>query len=322
MGGIDGFETCLWLRADHDIPVIFVSAHNELPDLIKAFDSGGDDFVVKPFDPELLLLKAQHIVQHHAAKKKLAAEAASLKSMAMNFLGSIGYGGVLLNFMRGSLDVSDFETLAQRIFEATTHYDVRCHVQVRHAGGVCTLTPTGKASPLEESVLEKSADMGRIFQFSQRVVVNYSTVSILITDLPKDENEAGKLRDYISILAETAEAIAETIAMRKESAQRAEALQAAVGETAAAVESLRELFHKQQSDAHVCLNEMIDNVEKSYFNLGLTTNQEARVSNIVRAGAENTLILFDVGVEVDKRFAQILDALRPHGANSLQNEVW
>lgn len=323
MGGIDGFETCSALRAaDHDIPVIFVSSHNELPDLIKAFDSGGDDFVVKPFDPELILLKALRIVSHHSAKKKLSIEAESLKNMTMGLIGDIGYGDVLLNFMRGGLDVTDYDLLAQRVFEATANYNVRCHVQVRHADGVCTITPTGKASPLEESVLEKSANMGRIFQFSRRLVVNYSAVSILIIDLPTDPTKKGRLRDYITILAETAQAIAETIDMRKESAQRAEALQAAVGETADAVETLRELYRKQQSDAHICLNDMIENVEKAYVNLGLTDNQEARVSNIVRAGAGNTLILFDIGVEVDKRFAQILDALRPQGANSVQSELW
>jgi hypothetical protein len=212
--------------------------------------------------------------------------------------------------------------LAQRLLDATADYGVCCHVQVRHADAICTVTPTGSASPLEASVLEKSVAMGRIFQFGRRLVVNYSAVSILITDLPVDQDEAGKLRDNIAILAETAEAIAETIGMRKESAQRAEALQAAVSETADAVESLRELYRKQQSDAHLRLHDMIDNVEKSYVNLGLTDRQEARVSNIVRDGTASTLELFDLGVDLDSQFAQILDALRPQGGATGQSEVW
>ena len=322
MGGIDGFETCLWLRADYDVPVIFVSAHDDLPDLIKAFDSGGDDFVVKPFNPEILLRKAQLIVEHRSAKKRLVAETESLRSMAMSFLGNIGYGGVLLNFMRSSLDLADHEALAQRVLEATANYDVRCHVQIRHSEGVCSLTPSGQASPLEVSVLEKSASMGRIFQFSRRMVINYSAVSIMILELPTDETEVGELRDYITILAETAEAIAETIGMRKESAQRAEALQSAVSETADAVEILRELYRKQQSDTRLSLQEMIDSVEKAYLNLGLTERQEARVSNIIREGADNTLNLFDVGVELDKRFTQILDSLKPQGMSSGLREIW
>lgn len=322
MGGIDGFETCRRLRKQHDIPVIFVTSHDDLPECIKAFDSGGDDFVVKPFDPEVILRKAQRIVQYHAVKKTLAAEKDSLNSMAMGFLRNLGDTGVLLNFMRSSLGVADYDELAKRLLEATASYGVRCHVQVRHATGSCTRTPTGSASPLEESVLEKSVSMGRIFQFSRRLVVNYDSVSILIIDLPDDQDEIGKLRDNIAILAETAEAIAETIAMRKESAARAEALQSAVSETANTVESVRQLYAKQQADARLSLETMIDNVETSYFNLGLTELQEARVSNILRNGTDHTLTLFEVGIELDQRLAHILDALCPRGVSSPQAEVW
>lgn len=322
MGGIDGFETCRRLREAHDIPVIFVTSHDDLPECIKAFDSGGDDFVVKPFDPEVLLRKAQRIVQYQEVKKTLTAEKASLTSMAMGFLQNLGDTGVLLTFMRSSLGLSDYDELAKRLLEATANYGVRCHVQVRHSDGCCTWTPTGSASPLEASVLEKSVAMGRIFQFSRRLVVNYSSVSILILDLPDDMDVQGKLRDNIAILAETAEAIAETIAMRKESASRAEALQAAVYETAETVESVRKLYAKQQIDTRQSLESMIDTVEKSYFNLGLTELQESRVSNILRDGTNHTLTLFEVGVELDRRLAHILDALRPQRTNSTQAEVW
>lgn len=322
MGGIDGFETCRRLREAHDMPVIFVTSHDDLPECIKAFDSGGDDFVVKPFDPEVILRKAQRIVQFHAVKKTLAAEKDSLSTMAMGFLRNLGDTGVLLTFMRSSLGVSDYEELAKRLLEATANYGVHCHVQVRHAAGSCTRTPAGAASPLEESVLEKSVAMGRIFQFSRRLVVNYHSVSILIIDLPADDNEVGKLRDNVTILAETAEAIAETISMRKESAARAEALQSAVSETADTVESVRQLYAKQQAETRESLAAMIDNVEQSYFNLGLTERQEGRVSDILREGTEHTLTLFEIGIELDRRLAHILDALRPQGASTSQAEVW
>lgn len=322
MGGIDGFETCSRLRATHDMPVIFVTSHGDLPECIRAFDSGGDDFVIKPFEPEVLLRKAKRIVQYQAAKKDLAAEKESISSMAMGFLRNLGDTGVLLTFMRSSLGLADYDLLAKRLLEAITDYGVRCYVQVRHATGASTITSAGPASPLEESVLEKSAGMGRIFQFSRRLVINYSAVSVLITDLPTDEVELGKLRDNIAILAETAEAITETIAMRKESAIRAEMLQVAISETVDAVEILRQLFLQQQIDTRLSLGEMIDTVEKAYFNLGLTENQEAKLSAILREGTDNTLQLLDVGVELDKRFTQLIDGLHPQGTNAGNAEVW
>lgn len=323
MDGMDGYDTCRKIRETHDLPVIFVSSHDDISERIKAFDSGGDDFITKPFDPEVVLRKAQRIVQFHTEKKALAAERNSLQSMAMDFLRNIGDTGVLLAFMRSSLGASDYVTLAQRLLDATAMYDITCQVQLRdQAGQAHTVTPHGPASPLEESIFEKSKDMGRIFQFSRRLVVNYEHVSILITDLPDDDERAGRLRDNIAILAESAEAIAETIAVRIESGQRAEALQVGMIETTTAVEELRTLYRTQQTDTRVQLETMISNIEHAFVTLGLTNSQEYQVSNILREGVDNTLQLFDVGVEMDRRFAFILEALKPKSTANSQTDVW
>ena len=322
MGGIDGFETCRQIRSEHDMAVIFVSSHDDLSERIKAFDSGGDDFIVKPFDPEVVMRKAQRAVREHAEKKQLHAEKANLQSIAMDFLRNVGDTGILLTFMRSSLGVVDYDELATRLVQSCAEYGVDCHVQIRHAAGTCTLTPSGPASALEESVLEKSTGMGRIFQFSRRLVVNYDFVSILILNLPDCEEEAGKLRDNIAILAESAEAIAETIAVRKESALRAEALQAAANETVETIESLRQIYRQQQTNARSRLQETIDDMEKSYFNLGLTDRQENWISTMLREGADNTLECFEISDEVEARFNQILGALQPKATANSQTDVW
>jgi signal transduction histidine kinase len=53
MPNMDGYEVCRRLKADAatcDIPVIFLSALNDPLDKLKAFESGGVDYVSKPFD--------------------------------------------------------------------------------------------------------------------------------------------------------------------------------------------------------------------------------------------------------------------------------
>ncbi len=52
MPGIDGYEVCRRLKANarlKDVPVIFISALNDTTDLVKAFESGGVDYITKPF---------------------------------------------------------------------------------------------------------------------------------------------------------------------------------------------------------------------------------------------------------------------------------
>lgn len=311
MDGIDGYETCRRLRERHDMPVIFVSSHDTLEERLHAFDSGGDDFIVKPFDAEVLHRKVCRMFELLARHERLAEEKKTSDQIAMGFLQSIGETGVLLNFIRSNLGCIDYAELAERLLAAVREYGVNCHVQVRHADGAVSMTPHGPATPLEASILDQSAGLGRMFQFKRRFVVNYPLVSILILQLPEDNEIAGRMRDNIAILAENAEAIAETIGVRKESAIRAEALQAAALNSYQAIDDVRSLYRQQQVDTRILLDQLIKEVEDTYLFLGLTENQEHTVSATMRRGAEQILQLFALSEELDRRFAGVLESLAP-----------
>lgn len=58
MPGMDGYQVCEALRAlDADVPVIFLSAKSTVPDKREAFNRGADDYLVKPFEGEELLMR-------------------------------------------------------------------------------------------------------------------------------------------------------------------------------------------------------------------------------------------------------------------------
>ena len=58
MPEMDGFEVCKHLKQDErtrEIPIIFVSALQDVQDRIRGFEAGGADFISKPFqEPEVL----------------------------------------------------------------------------------------------------------------------------------------------------------------------------------------------------------------------------------------------------------------------------
>jgi CheY-like chemotaxis protein len=62
---MDGFEVCERLKADtrtRDIPVIFVSASNDPSDKIRAFQSGGVDYIHKPImEDDVIRRIANHL---------------------------------------------------------------------------------------------------------------------------------------------------------------------------------------------------------------------------------------------------------------------
>jgi two-component system sensor histidine kinase ChiS len=73
MPEMDGYEVCARLKADEqtrDIPIIFISALNEIFDKIKAFAAGGVDYITKPFQVEEVLARVKiHLTLRNLRKQ-------------------------------------------------------------------------------------------------------------------------------------------------------------------------------------------------------------------------------------------------------------
>ncbi|MFC1514161.1 PleD family two-component system response regulator, partial [candidate division KSB1 bacterium] len=58
MPRFDGIQTCKVLKRmsdTKDIPIIFLTANRNVEDVKKAMQAGGADYIVKPFDPEIMM---------------------------------------------------------------------------------------------------------------------------------------------------------------------------------------------------------------------------------------------------------------------------
>lgn len=77
MPGMDGYETIERLKADEatrDIPVIFLSALNQIEDKVKGFRSGAVDYVSKPFQKEEVLARVSTHISLREAKRCIEIE--------------------------------------------------------------------------------------------------------------------------------------------------------------------------------------------------------------------------------------------------------
>lgn len=314
MEQLDGYDTCRRLRATgHTMPVIFVSSHDTLEERLRAYDAGGDDFVSKPFDTAILQRKARHAATERE-------RTLGLQETMQKAFHKIGETGVLLEFLREAVRITDYETLARLLLQTVGEYGPHCHVQLRFPAGSVTLTPNGEPSALEASIIEQAIALGREFRFSRRLVINHDCVSLIVLDMPDDPDYARRLTDYFGLLIESAEAVAETIEVRRESAERAEALMIASAQSYSAVEELREAYRLQQAETRMLLEELIESVENTYVHLGLTDNQETTVSATLSQGAEKILQLFEQGVAFDRKFEAVLESLQYKRSNAA--DVW
>lgn len=59
----NGYYWCGEIRKISQVPVVFVSSASDNMNIVMAMNMGGDDFIVKPFDLEVLLAKVQAILR-------------------------------------------------------------------------------------------------------------------------------------------------------------------------------------------------------------------------------------------------------------------
>ncbi len=87
MPGMNGFEVCEHLKSDpltSDIPVIFISALNELQDKIHGFKVGGVDYITKPFQLEEVLVRTEtHLSLRRLQKQLQDANSKMAKELAL-----------------------------------------------------------------------------------------------------------------------------------------------------------------------------------------------------------------------------------------------
>ncbi len=73
MPDMDGYEVCQRLKADErtsDIPVIFISASDEVFDKVKAFSMGAVDYIAKPYQADEVLVRVEtHLIMRNLQKQ-------------------------------------------------------------------------------------------------------------------------------------------------------------------------------------------------------------------------------------------------------------
>lgn len=64
--GLDGYSAVREIRKTSDVPVIMLSAQGEEYDRLHGFETGVDDYVVKPFSPRELMMRVTAILRRSA----------------------------------------------------------------------------------------------------------------------------------------------------------------------------------------------------------------------------------------------------------------
>ncbi|MEQ6290059.1 two-component system response regulator [Vogesella sp. GCM10023246] len=328
MPELDGYEVCRRLKADfdtQDIPVMFLSGLTTLEDRMAAYDAGGEDFMAKPLELTLLGAKLEALLRIRQQREALAQQASYATATAMTAMSNAAEMGQVVQFARQVMLCEDMGGLARELLEAAASYGLSSAVALRNESGALEMNQAGELSAMESGVLQLIASCGRIVAMGQRAAFNYGGVTLMVRNMPLDDEERmGRLRDNLAAIAELAAARLATLALADLAASRGAMLalqqqvverEASLRKVLSSVQASVTAMEQQRRDdrflATALLESMLGELEREYIHLGLTERQEANLNNVLRAASSRILSLYGGDFQALESLKQVLADMPP-----------
>lgn len=191
MPQMDGYEVCQRLKADdrtREIPVIFISALDEVFDKVKAFTSGGVDYIQKPFHIEEVFARIENQLIIRRLQVQLQAQNHQLQQTQTELLQTLEQERSLKRRIEEMAAIEERNRIARDIHDSLGHALIALNVQLQ------------AAATLLNSDLKQAASF--LTQAQRLGITAMQEVRKSVSALRKDEEVERSLEEEIASLAE------------------------------------------------------------------------------------------------------------------------
>ncbi len=154
MPDMDGYEVCQRLKENQqicEIPVIFISALDEVFDKVKAFTSGGVDYIQKPFQVEEVLARIENQLTIRRLQLQLQAQNQQLQETQTNLLQALEQERSLKQRIEEMAAIEERNRIAREIHDSLGHSLTALNVQLQAAASLLYTDPRQAQSFLTQA---------------------------------------------------------------------------------------------------------------------------------------------------------------------------
>lgn len=282
---MDGYQLCRLLKdrpGTSRIPVTFVSSHDDIESRFQAYDAGGEDFIVKPFEPGELLRKLRVAEQFVLSRRDLEQQARASEELSSLALASMEDSGILVQYMSQLIGWCDEREVAAGTLELLRKFSLQGVIQCRVGRRVFTYSASGENVPIEGAVIEHLRAMGRIFEFRNRAVYNHEQITVLVNNMPLEDSQlCGRIRDSLATACQAASARLESLAHEESSRRNQNAVIEAFGSIEDTLDALNKAALQNRYQISQMIFEFEQQIARTFVGLGLSDDQEAAMEGVV-----------------------------------------
>jgi len=220
MPDMSGYEVCEKLKLDEltrDIPIIFISALDATEDKIKAFTTGGVDYITKPFQIEEVMARVQTHLALRAMQRSLQKVNTELRQLSQGIEQSPA--SVVITDLKGNITYVNpqFSALTGYSFEEALGQNPRILQSGQTPGevyqGMWQVITSGKVWKGEfqnkkknEELYWEEATIGPVLDHDGQII-NFVAVKIDITERKRAEENLVRMNRILAMLSASKQAL-------------------------------------------------------------------------------------------------------------------
>lgn len=306
-------DLCAAWQANDDVagtPIIALSATDDISGKLRAFEAGCDDYMLESVSSDELGARINRAIYNKIANDQLRSRMQQASELAYIAMANSSMLGVNIQFLLDSAQANNLDELGQLFFRAIKNYDLVCSLQLRSEYGVKNMEANGMAKDLESQILTSLSNHGRFYDFGQRTVINYGVASILIKNMPlEDERRYGEIRDNIFALIQGLDSRTKSLdTIRKSEQEKALVEKLAFG-IKCTMETVDGSFQAIMRDIATVVDDMAERMSIAIPAMSLSETQEKTLESIIESAVMDTQRVFNSGLKVDEQFVMLVDTI-------------
>jgi len=314
MPGKNGYEVCEQLKTDpitQHIPIIFVSGNSSLRERLIGYEMGGDDYLVKPCEKELIKAKVDYICAQFEAKKQLGEQAHNAHRVAEDAIQSSAEIGRAIRFVEKSYALPSFDLLAQSIFKTMAELSLNTSLMfLSNQGNLFYSHNQQEISPLEQDLLELTQDKGRFYDFGCRTICNFRQVSVLIKNMPLDDRERyGRLKDTVPFILGATDEKIRSLDTHNSLLKQAGSLNSTTDAIRLTLDNISRSASMSQDKINDTMRTTMQDLDHMLPSMGLDEDQEKSIMGRLDRTFMETVANLDIGMELKDSLSGIVRLL-------------
>lgn len=296
------------LTDTHIIQILPSGASVELIDL--AHQAGCDEVMVQPVNVHNLHSRLRTTYRLASERSSFRQQASYAQQVAMTAMTSMGELGVVLQFLSKCFGCASIQGVAQEVIAALGQYGLSGAVQLRGGAEQIVESTPGGSPAADGAVLNKLHGVGRIFEFRTKMVINYEYASILMNDVPDDNEQRGRIRDNVAMLAEGAHARVASLMIEQDNRRKQGGIRFALSEILEMTAELRDQQQTRQAQGQSAVNQVIQGFERAFIHFGLTPSQESELINLLVELRQEVAGIGMGAAEIDQKLQRVVRSLQ------------